>query len=619
MKTLTGKSNSLTSEQEKCTEADRTLTQLFPKRRIERILFILPPNGDESIFAYDIAKRGRYENYPPYGFGTLATFLRNDGIEIRVTNLSNTVLDVARKSENEKDFDFLSIIENELKQALDDFDPDFIGVTCMFSQTHVSAKNVCNLIKQIAPDVPLALGGVHPTNSYEGKDTREMLLKDFKVDFLFLFEGELSFRDFVQVVNKQLPTSELAQVIFTGRSNHIHFTQLKKPNSEDLNVIPAFDLMDLENINKNGKIGKFYYLLEPEAQFATVMSNRGCRGRCTFCSVRSFNGKGVRGRSVQIIIDEILLLRDTYNVSHIMWLDDDLFYNQKHTIKLFNEMVRQNVGVTWDASNGVMAASCTEELMYAAAESGCNAINIGMESGNPKILKDIKKPGTVKQFLKAAEVLRKIESIFSHVFIMIGFPGETYQMMMDTIEVALEMKLDWYNVNTLMPLPNTSIFEKMKEEKLIKKVGFESMRFSGGSYGKVKTNEKRRDLLAKDFKNTFASFDLDTIPNPLDLDKIWAYMNFHMNFVRLFNENRSMKLRQQIKNLENICTLVSPDNAIAQYFYGYLFFRLNNYIEPKITKRLEDTLEKHPYWQKHFSDFNLSPEHLLTANFPGMQ
>ena len=78
-----------------------------------------------------------------------------------------------------------------------------------------------------------------------------------------------------------------------------------------------------------------------------------------------------------------------------MWLDDDLLRDHTRAIGLFNEIVRRGLTITWDATNGVIAASCTDEVIDAAAKSGCIALNIGMESGNPDILRKIVKPGTV--------------------------------------------------------------------------------------------------------------------------------------------------------------------------------------------------------------------------------
>ena len=52
---------------------------------------------------------------------------------------------------------------------------------------------------------------------------------------------------------------------------------------------------------------------------------------------------------------------------------------------LFNEMIKNNLNITWDNTNGVIA-SCTEELMT-AADAGCIGLTVGMESGNREILR----------------------------------------------------------------------------------------------------------------------------------------------------------------------------------------------------------------------------------------
>ena len=46
-----------------------------------------------------------------------------------------------------------------------------------------------------------------------------------------------------------------------------------------------------------------------------------------------------------------------------MWLDDDFLYNRHESLMLFNEMIKNNLNITWDNTNGVIAASCTEELI----------------------------------------------------------------------------------------------------------------------------------------------------------------------------------------------------------------------------------------------------------------
>ena len=597
--------------------ADEELTRLFPHRCIRRVLLVTPPDGDVTLFNYATGKRGRYWNFASYGFGVIATHLRSEGLVIQVVNLNHEVLKACHASSGEQEFDFERSWKTRLASELSTFQPDLIGVTCMFTQTHRSLINVCNEIKRWCPTIPIAVGGVHITNSFVNTKTSENLTGDLSsVDFFFLYEAEVAFKHFVKVVNRDLQTRELAQVFFNAPK--LHFTYRAAPKDEELNVIPAHDLLDTQELSRYGQVGSFAYLREPDDRLTTVLSNRGCRAQCTFCSVRNFNGFGVRARSVESVVEELLLLRHTYGVRHIMWLDDDFLYNHDRALRLFQEMVRQHVDITWDCSNGVIAAACTEDLVAAAVESGCIGLVIGMESGNPQILRDVKKPGAVKHFLKAAELLRKHEEIESRVFLMLGFPGETFRMILDTINVASEMNLDWYNITILQPLPNTPIFETMIRDGLLKDVNFQEIRFSSGAYGKHRkiAEASSQDLSASNFKDTFNNVDLDTVPTKEQLDTIWAYMNYHLNLKRLFRENRPIKLKQLVRRLRYVCDVAAPESPFAVYFYGHLQHKLFGSIDQRTIQLLEERLASSPYWQQRFDEFGLSIDHLRTGVFP---
>ena len=596
------------------------IDRLFPGRHVQRVLLVIPPDADQQMFNYSTAKRGRYWNFPPYGPGLLAAHLKQDGLKVELLNLNDEVLKACQTSEKEEDFDFAQVWKSSLTETIRGFSPDLVGISCMFSQTHDSTVALASEIKSEFPQIPLSLGGVHITNCLVNEDMSASFVKDFSnVNFFFTYESELALRKFVDFVNGNIPIGSLSQVCLNIAGEQFYFGERSTPAEGYLDVIPAFDIMDVSNLSKHGKIGSFYCHIKPGSTLATCLSNRGCRAQCTFCSVRNFNGVGVRSRSVQSVIDELLVLRDTYGIDHIMWLDDDLLSGRDRALTLFNEMVRQNVGMTWDCTNGVIAASCTDEMIAVAAESGCIGLNIGMESGNADILRQIKKPGAPKTFLRAAEVFRKYEGINSRVFLMLGFPGETYQMILDTIELSRAMDLDWYNITILQPLPNTPIFESMVEQGYVntKTLKFGDIRYNSGAYGKHrKQAEQETDLLASDFKDAFNQSDLNKVPNREELDTIWAYMNYHLNFRPLFFETRPVKLVQKLQYLTNISDLVAPENAIAMYFQGYLQNQVNGSIDPRVIESLEERLSLSPYWSARFRDFDLSPEHLKTRRFP---
>jgi radical SAM superfamily enzyme YgiQ (UPF0313 family) len=313
-------------------------------------------------------------------------------------------------------------------------------------------------------------------------------------------------------------------------------------------------------------------------------------------------------------MEELELLRER-GVGHIMWLDDDLLKDHKRAIGLFNEMVRRKLDITWDATNGLIAASCDEEVVAAMAASGCIAVNIGMESGNPQILRQIKKPGRVENFLEAAEVFRKYEQIHACVLLMLGFPGETLGMIQDTINVARKMDLDWHRVVQLQPLPNTPIYDSMVAQGLIQPVGSQNVRFSGGAFGKQQEIEQGRSAATPDFEEAFGHMRLDAIPTSEQLIDIWFYMNYHLNFHRLFTEERPVKMEQQLKSLRMLSDVIAPENGFALYFLGYLQSKLGQEIEPEIMQRLDTRLSTSSYWSDRFHAFGLSASDLRTRQF----
>lgn len=589
-------------------EVGAFLDRLFQGRPLKRVLLINPPDATAELFQLGTAKRGRYTNYPPYGLALLGETLRSRGLDVSILNLNHHIIKAAASSPEGK-FDFDRAWKEELAARLAAFKPDLAGVTCMFTMTHASLHRVCDEIA--ATGIPVAIGGVHVSNDVE------RVLTDIKcASIAFLREGDNSLAALVDVVNGTAPLEKLGQVILVDGEKRHRFLAEVQPTAGQIDYLPAHDL--IENLGEHssyGVVGAFYWLRPKNVRFATVLSNRGCRAACTFCSVRNFNGLGVRQRSISSVVDELERLRDGHGIGHVMWLDDDLLLDHPRAIGLFNEMVRRNLGMTWDATNGLIAFSCTDEVISAAEASGCIAVNIGMESGNAKILNEIKKPGKVDTFLRAAEVFRKHEKIHSSVLLMLGFPGETMRMVFDTIKVARAMDLDWYRISPLQPLPNTPIYDSMLAQGLIKYDDTSQVVFQGGAFGRQVQLEQGFGLSSPNFKEAFRHIPLNSVPTPEQITDIWFYMNYHLNFHRLFHETRPEKLRQQIANLNNLTDVISPENGFALYFLGVLQHRMGQKIDPKLVSRLRKRLDTTPYWKDRLEAFGLKPEDLETLNF----
>ncbi|MFN3076465.1 MAG: B12-binding domain-containing radical SAM protein, partial [Alphaproteobacteria bacterium] len=322
----------------------------FPDGRIDRVLLVTPPDGVAGLFRVATALRRRYPNYPAYGLGILAQHLRKIGVEPRMINLNHLVLKACREAPDPEVFDFETVWQQALRQAVADFRPDLVAVTCMFTMTHPSLKAVCTYADELG--VPVAIGGVHVSNDIE------RILDDIPAARIaFQREGDVAIKRFCDVVRGRRDVSELGQTILSDGTLRLRFPRDLRPSAEEMDVIPAFEMMETAELSRHGVIGNYHGFKPAGTRFATVLSNRGCRGQCTFCSVHSFNGVSVRQRSVASVLDELTLLKNEYGIGHIVWLDDDLLKDEARALELFNGMVARNLGLTWDATNGLIAAS----------------------------------------------------------------------------------------------------------------------------------------------------------------------------------------------------------------------------------------------------------------------
>jgi radical SAM superfamily enzyme YgiQ (UPF0313 family) len=579
------------------------------KNKIKRILFIQPPDLDGEKFSTELAVNKRYWNYPPYGLLILASIGRDHGCEVKCANLQDSLLSYISNQDPKQraSFNYQQYVDKEIRNLVEDFNPDIIGITCMFSVTHPSFVNVINVTRRYTK-VPIALGGVHVTNAYSDITTRGAFLKEVgAADFLFLREADVSFAGFINFANEGGDFPGQVAVKCDDRFHEIYTTTV--PSEGQTNTIPAYDLSPPTDLSRVGRIGTFEAILPEGTKIATALFNRGCRAECTFCSVRNFNGRGVRGREISSVVEELKILKYEYGINHVMWLDDDLLFDRRKSIALFNSMVKENLNMTWDTTNGVIAASCTDEVISAASASGCIGMILGMESGNDKILKEIKKPGNVRHFLRAAEVLRNYPQINTRVFVMIGFPRETFAQMKESFEVVKEMDVDWANINILQPLPNTPIFDEMVRSGMIdpKTMKFDEVSFSLGSSGKLSGRRLGgKDMLAESFEEVFSSHDPDAVPLRSELDDIWAYMNFHLNFRRLDSITDPHKLKIQYAWLTSICDLLAPTNAFAKYYKCKLELNLFGEVSERSFEDLTTNLALHPYWTSRFLEFSLS-------------
>jgi len=198
------------------------------------------------------------------------------------------------------------------------------------------------------------------------------------------------------------------------------------------------------------------YLKHPYVSFYT---GRGCKSRCTFCLwPQTVGGHRYRTRSVGNVIDEIRYAKAAFPQVQEFFFDDDTFTDDaQRTEAIAKELGK--LGVTWSCN---AKANVRRETLKVMRDNGLRLLLVGYESGNQKILHNIKKGMLVdvaKRFTKDCHEL----GIAIHGTFILGLPGETKETIEETIRFATEINPHTIQVSLAAPYPGTFLYKQAVE------------------------------------------------------------------------------------------------------------------------------------------------------------
>ncbi len=353
--------------------------------------------------------------------------------------------------------DYISkVAENSL-----DFEPDVIAFSVMFSTAHYFALKAAAHLKQKWPNAVIIFGGMHSSNA------AERLLADSNVDYVCKGEGEEAFTAFVDHFHSPEKRNAIK-----GIYNKEQIAQPGlKPITDyiaDLDKVPLpdWDLLDMESyIRQATRMRRFEYdedvLFEKRA--VIMMTSRGCPFRCTFCASHTVHGRSMRYRSVENVMEEMRLIHKKFKVNVFAFEDDMFVCSRKQAEELLREFIKlknEVEGFEIIFPNALSVNATTHEIIDLMKEAGMKMVNIAIESGSPYVQEHIVKKGVhLGKAKKMVAYLRSL-GIITRTGFIIGFPGETKEMIEETIRYIHEIDADWSNINIAAPLVGSEMYEQ---------------------------------------------------------------------------------------------------------------------------------------------------------------
>jgi anaerobic magnesium-protoporphyrin IX monomethyl ester cyclase len=339
--------------------------------------------------------------------------------------------------------------------------PDIVGIASPFTCQAENAIRVGNIVKDVDPNILTVVGGPHVTAV-----PVEFLEEAKNIDVAVIGEGEHTILDIVRFCEGTKKISGVPGIAY--RQHGVIKQNALRPFIKDLDELPypAYHLVDMEQYLNPKKIE--YRSFKDRA--ISMITSRGCPFNCNFCSVHLHMGKRFRAHSVDYVMNHIEYVVNKFGVKTIFFEDDNLTFDLKRFEAICDRIIERGIRFNWETPNGIRADYLTLSLLKKMKKSGCQSVFFGIESGDQCVLdKVIGKSLNLTKVVKVAKMCKDI-GLSTAAFYIIGFPGETKENMLKTVELALRLKRD-FDVGMLLhfatPSLGTRLYEECKEKGYI--------------------------------------------------------------------------------------------------------------------------------------------------------
>jgi radical SAM superfamily enzyme YgiQ (UPF0313 family) len=384
-------------------------------------VFLLAPPWSDVYGSFKAAAKVAVA-YPPLGLCYIAASLRAAGHDVVVVDAEAEGLDLPRALER-----------------LEDYRADLVGVQVVSPLWDVVLE-FCRAVKARF-DLPIALGGPHVTITRE-----EAFEQNPFFDYAVVGEGEETLTELADALAAGRAPEHVPGALLEG--GELHYTARR--TDRELDEIPPPDRSDLP-------MERYLFSVPGRGMqpFATLTSTRGCPFECTFCTEPMMFGRRTRFRSPKAVVDEIEDTHRKYGTTHFIFVDDTLTVEKTRMHEICNRVRGRGLSITmegWTHANTV-----DEALLRTMRSAGFVRLSFGVESGDPDILKSLKK-GTNHERLRAAYRAAKRAGIETRGSVILGLPGDTRETVERTIRFVCELEdLDHCYFNLAMPYPGTEI------------------------------------------------------------------------------------------------------------------------------------------------------------------
>jgi len=325
--------------------------------------------------------------------------------------------------------------------------PDVLALSCCTTE-HQYLLQLARVVKKYMPNIFVIMGGAHPTFFPEVIEEEDVL------DAICRGEGEGTFVELIEALSHN---GEIAAIknLWVRVDGQISKNELRP--LVDLDILPHYDRAIYYEKYRDLKFN-------PTKKF---MISRGCPYNCTYCFNRPMKelsrGRGTyyRRKKISKVIEELKEVKETYGMKWVQF-QDDVFNGNKNYLYEFLDLYQREIRLGFLCL--LRVDNVDEEMVRRFKEAGLVKVHIGIETGNTALRKEVlNRNMSNEKIIEVGRLLNKY-GIRIYTFNMVGLPGETLEMALETIKINRRFKVEYASCSIMQPYPGTDICKLLKEK-----------------------------------------------------------------------------------------------------------------------------------------------------------
>lgn len=313
-----------------------------------------------------------------------------------------------------------------VRESIEGFAPEVVGISLRNLDNSAYPEN-CSYIddyREIVSQVrsissaPIVLGGagftVMPTT----------ILEELRADFGIAGEGEFAFPWLLGEIARGGGVRPSRDFSYQHVNGALLVYGASRINDLDAVGSPDRDLFDASRYYERGGC-------------LNVQTKRGCCFDCVFCSYPLIEGRKMRVRSGERVVDELEELWRSRGVRHIFFVDNIFNFPLAHAKRICEGIASRGLPIEW--SGYLNPKFVDEELVKLMASSGCKGVEFGTDSGAATMIANLQKEFDAEDLRRASRLCHQYGIKFAHSLIF-GGPGETPETVEQTIALMEELR-----------------------------------------------------------------------------------------------------------------------------------------------------------------------------------